>query len=592
MPIFSIAPLSPVTPSTPINRADMAADLARVAVIQTTETLGAMIDSSHSRSQGQIDTSGQDAVGEGEASRAKAAEGHAAVTPDAQPETPARAVAAAAGRAATRQAGLAPLMADMAQAAAEPEVPPKVKAAIAQVMALSTRLDGQISGPEIRQALQRSGLFLEARLATTTLGVPLGADVQRQPTGTLTAPPKVVPTPTPNSDMKAALLVFREVVKTWMDATPPALAQAGQAGTAPNAAVTAALASAQRAERGTPQALAATATQARTGLNAASSTPAVASAQPADRGAPQAPALPVAMALATPAAPSTPSDAALSADVEAPALAAPPSDDPPPGLTKPPGGWPNVNTRPPLSLPAARPAEPPPLPAFGAIVADDFPSLPLMTRAPPAAAMAYVGPEVASGPPSQTPPPYAGAPTHAQPAAQPGLAAGADAHAIGHRLLTETGAALARTELLQIASLPEPLAAGRPAEASAQRWVFDMPFMTPQGPAAAQFEISRDGGGGGSGGEGGPALGRTWRARFSLDVEPMGPVHVQVALTGDLARVSLWAERPASMARLRDGEDRLGSALREAALEPEIAFHAGQPRAPAAAPGQFLDQAT
>ena len=100
MPIFSIAPLSPVTPSTPINRADMAADLARVAVIQTTETLGAMIDSSHSRSQGQIDTSGQDAVGEGEASRAKAAEVHAAVTPDAQPETPARAVAAAAGRAA------------------------------------------------------------------------------------------------------------------------------------------------------------------------------------------------------------------------------------------------------------------------------------------------------------------------------------------------------------------------------------------------------------------------------------------------------------------------------------------------------------
>jgi hypothetical protein len=72
----------------------------------------------------------------------------------------------------------------------------------------------------------------------------------------------------------------------------------------------------------------------------------------------------------------------------------------------------------------------------------------------------------------------------------------------------------------------------------------------------------------------------------------MGPVHAQVALTGDRARVSLWAERPAAMARLRTGEERLNSALREAALEPEIAFHAGQPRAPAAAPGQFLDQAT
>jgi hypothetical protein len=44
-------------------------------------------------------------------------------------------VAAAAGRAAARQAGLAPLMADMVQAAAEPDTPRQVKAAIAQVMA-------------------------------------------------------------------------------------------------------------------------------------------------------------------------------------------------------------------------------------------------------------------------------------------------------------------------------------------------------------------------------------------------------------------------------------------------------------------------
>ena len=214
----------------------------------------------------------------------------------------------------------------------------------------------------------------------------------------------------------------------------------------------------------------------------------------------------------------------------------------------------------------------------------------MTSRAASAATTAYGGPEVGPGPPSQTPPPYAGAPTHAQAAAHPGLPPGADPHAIGQRLLSETNAALARTELLQIASLPEAPAAGRPVDDQTQRWVFDMPFMTPQGPAAAQFEISRDGGG--SGGEGGRALGRTWRARFSLDVEPMGPVHALVALTGDRARVSLWAERPASMARLRGGEERLNSALREAALEPELAFHAGQPRAPAAAPGQFLDQAT
>uniref|UniRef100_B0SZ05 Flagellar hook-length control protein-like C-terminal domain-containing protein n=1 Tax=Caulobacter sp. (strain K31) TaxID=366602 RepID=B0SZ05_CAUSK len=541
MPIFSIAPLSPLTPSNPINRADLAADLARVALIQTTETLGAMIDQSQSHS----DTAnlGNDAVGEGEASRAKAAEARGQAASEIPAETPARAVSVAAGRAAARQAGLAPLMADMTQAAAEPDVPRPVKAAIAQVMALGARMDGQISGPEIRQALQRSGLFLEARLAAAAAGV----EPQRAAAGTLTAPPRIVPAPTPNSDMKAALLVFREVVKTWMETTPPTSAQVGtsspSASTPPGQAATAAAASAQFVDRGSPQALA---------------------AAPAFKAS---------------------SDEVVS---KTPVPTPPATEDGPPGLTRPAAGWPNVNTP---SPPAPRPAAPPPLPAFGAIVADDFPPLPLTSsRTSSAAAMAYGGPEVAPGPPSQTPPPYAGAPTHAQAAAQPGLPVGADPHAIGHRLLTETNAALARTELLQIASLPDAPAAGRPVEDHGQRWVFDMPFMTPQGPAAAQFEISRDGGG--SGGEGGRASGRTWRARFSLDVEPMGPVHAQVALTGDRARVSLWAERPASMARLRGGEERLNSALREAALEPELAFHAGQPRAPAAAPGQFLDQAT
>jgi hypothetical protein len=542
VPIFSIAPLSPVTPSTPVNQAADA--LARMAVIQTVETLGAMIDQSHSQPQSDLANLAKNAVGEGEASRTKAAEAQAvAVGPETPAETSARAVAVAAGRAAARQAGLAPLMADMAQAAAEPDTPRQVKAAIAQVMALSARMDDQIKGPEIRQALQRSGLFLEARLATA-------GQTQRQPTGTLTAPPRVVPTPTPNSDMKAALLVFREVVKTWADTLPLASAQAGSTpSTAPNAepsaAALAAASSAQLADRGTPQALSAA---------AAATSPSV--------------------------------DAAES---EAPTQAPPPTDEGASGLAKPATGWPNVNTAWQTVRPA--PAAPPPLPDFGAIVAEDFPPTLLdAPRAASAAAMAYGGPEAPPSPPSQTPPPYAGAPTHAQAAAQPGLPAGAGPHAVAQRLLAESGAALARTELLQIASLPEPPAAGRPVDEHAQRWVFDMPFMTPQGPAAAQFEISRDGGG--SGGEGGRAMGRTWRARFSLDVEPMGPVHAQVALTGDRARVSLWAERPAAMARLRTGEERLNSALREAALEPEVAFHTGQPRASAAAPGQFLDQAT
>ena len=54
----------------------------------------------------------------------------------------------------------------------------------------------------------------------------------------------------------------------------------------------------------------------------------------------------------------------------------------------------------------------------------------------------------------------------------------------------------------------------------------------------AQFEISRDGGH-----EEVEAAKRVWRARFSLDVEPAGPVHALISLTGDKTSVRLWAER-------------------------------------------------
>ena len=46
-----------------------------------------------------------------------------------------------------------------------------------------------------------------------------------------------------------------------------------------------------------------------------------------------------------------------------------------------------------------------------------------------------------------------------------------------------------------------------------------------------------------------------WRARFSLDVEPAGPVHALVSLIGDKTAVRMWAERPATAAQLRAGAD-------------------------------------
>ena len=193
--------------------------------------------------------------------------------------------------------------------------------------------------------------------------------------------------------------------------------------------------------------------------------------------------------------------------------------------------------------------------------------------------------------PSRPPPPYAGGPTSAQAAAPSDLPEGLAPADLARRLLKGADGAIARQELLQIASLPEPRAeAERTIETKGSRWVFDLPFQTPQGVAVAQFEISRDGGGGGT--DSGREVERTWRARFSLDVEPLGPVHVQIALTGACTRVSLWAERPDAMARLQAGEAALSAALREAELSPEVAFHSGLPTVAATAPGRFVDQAS
>ena len=105
----------------------------------------------------------------------------------------------------------------------------------------------------------------------------------------------------------------------------------------------------------------------------------------------------------------------------------------------------------------------------------------------------------------------------------------------------------------------------------------------------AQFEISRDGGGNEA-----DTAKRVWRARFSLDVEPAGPVHALISLTGERTSVRMWAERPATAAQLRAGVAELSQALSQAELQPgDIVIRAGAPPqvAPARA-GHFLDRAT
>jgi hypothetical protein len=194
----------------------------------------------------------------------------------------------------------------------------------------------------------------------------------------------------------------------------------------------------------------------------------------------------------------------------------------------------------------------------------------------------------AANPSINPPPPYRGAPLTAQAPVPAAKLESAAPRAAAERLIAETDAALSRQTLLQAASLPDAPGLDAPRDSN-PRWTFEVPFATPQGTGIVPFEIARDG-------RGSPAeqQAAAWRARFSLDLEPMGPVHALVTLTGDRASVTLWAERLSTATNLTDNAPMLGDALRAAELQPnELAFRVGTPRAAKpAAPGRFMDRAS
>jgi hypothetical protein len=187
------------------------------------------------------------------------------------------------------------------------------------------------------------------------------------------------------------------------------------------------------------------------------------------------------------------------------------------------------------------------------------------------------------------PPPFRGALPSAQPVASPSIDPNAPLSSTIHHLIDDTDAALARQTLLQVASLPDRAdATGNRIDPSVPRWNFEIPFVTAQGTAMAQFEISRDGGGVEV-----EAAKRTWQARFSISVEPAGPVHALISLSGERTSVRIWAERPQTAAQLRAGATELGQALSKAELSPgDIVIREGAPPQPAPAKaGHFLDRA-
>jgi hypothetical protein len=191
---------------------------------------------------------------------------------------------------------------------------------------------------------------------------------------------------------------------------------------------------------------------------------------------------------------------------------------------------------------------------------------------------------------TSAPPPLRGAAPAAQPIATSTIPPNASLVTTARHLLSDTDAAIARQTLLQVASLPEraEVSGGR-VDPPASRWHFEIPFATPQGTAMAQFEITRDGGS-----HEVEAAKRVWRARFSLSLEPAGPTHVLIVLSGERTSVRMWAERPQTAAQLRAGAAELSQALAEAELSPgDIVVCEGTPPSTSRAKaGHFLDRAS
>jgi hypothetical protein len=548
--------------------------MARQALANSTAQLGEIVGrpaAAQSKTGAPVEQAGQTSTQD--AGHAAGAPGAKVVPPAlqqaalAKPETRlVRAVRIAAAEAVPRQAGLAPLMANVRAVVERPDMPVEVREAGRTLLAKAPSAAEIVTPQGLRQAVERSGVFLEARMARAAVTPPQEGSPRLPETG----------------DMKAALLVFRGALSAWLAKAPPQASDASNAEPSSQPPVGEEAEAPQAASLGAAPSVPTTTAQRLSAANPAGF-------QPGLKAAPKA--------LGTAAPPPQAGEVLETAPEAMPPTAKapePPSEDD--GLAARFGAF-VATPKPSASIATPVRAAMSALVQLGLIAEEALAEDPI---AGPAAEPRSLTPRGYGAVPAEAarskvpPPPYAGGPMAGQKPAAPELPLDPSPADLVRRLLKGTNGALARQDLMQIASLPEPheleTAEARPQQAG--RLNLDLPFMTPQGLAVAQFEISHDGGGSGGGAVG--AAERTYKARFSIDIEPVGPVHALVTLTGSRTRVSLWAERAETIARLRAGEESLGAALREAELSPEVAVHSGAPTSPGGVSplGHFVDQAS
>lgn len=444
-------------------------------------------------------------------------------------EDPAAVLARAVRGAAGRQTGLVPLYAALAGLAGVSDgVPEPVRALVGQLLSVRLADAAPPTAAAVKKAFLGSGLFLESRMATGT--------------------------PAADDDLKAGLLALRAALTKWLGAARSPAPPAGDAA------------------------------GGREPTGRTSPRPTVGYGPPVGRtSSPAGPAAPVAGGSGAPAAP----------------LAGGPSaapDPAPPVTTSGPRAAGEADPR-----PGAAGVDPTVRPAAGTGGLDEEVSALLLravlrgleaagslTAARPAevaAALAALAGEHEGRPP----PPRRGQPTRGQAAqAAERLDPATGVEGLGRRALERTEGALARILLEQFATLD---GAGDDAAAATtappRAWTAEMPIATPAGTGVVQMTVERDGG---RRATGETSAGRAWRVCFSLDVEPLGPVHARIGWAGAGLSIGLWAERPDTATRLGAEVGRLRGALEAAAVQVEaIRLTAGRPAAGGGGGGHLVD---
>jgi hypothetical protein len=441
------------------------------------------------------------------------------------------AVATAVENAATQQESLAPLFANLGVAGASNDLPPQLRQAVVQLLAQRTNLDQNLTGADVKNAFQRSGIFLEASLASGSVSPAAG-----------------IP------DLKAALIVLRQTL----------LSSLGSPGSSASPATVVQQPILLQPPVSQPQ----------------QTLPESSSVSVSDAASPHAAVTP-SLTLST-IAPS------LSPEIDVHEILLPQARLPGTEASfEANGNTTKIVLSPTLNAESRAATAGAVLNLFQEALqelAPDFSKVSRATTVPQTGRNDEVTVHT-----NTPPPPFRGALPSPQPVASPSIAPHAPLATIVRHLLGDTEAALARQTLLQVASLPELVDTTRGrVDPAVPRWNFEIPFATLQGTAITQFEISRDGGGNEN-----ESAKRVWRARFSLDLEPAGPVHAVISLSGERTSVRMWAERPATAAQLRAGAAQLSQALSKAELVPgDIVIRDGVPPQPAPArAGHFLDRA-